>query len=78
MTNGISYKTNILCLNLKYGIIKKSQVQYLSFFRWIRFERKETDADGSFHIPTYRGQYLGLKMENQKSLRWRHLELTNV
>ena len=51
MSNGFSYKLNILYLNLKYGIIKKSQVQYLSFVRWIRFERKETDADGSFHIP---------------------------
>ena len=51
MSNGFSYKSNILYLNLKYGIIKKSQVQYLSFVRWIRFERKETDADGSFYIP---------------------------
>ena len=53
MSNGFSYKSNILYLNLKYGIIKKSQVQYLSFVRWIRFERKETDADGSFYIPNY-------------------------
>ena len=52
MTNGFSYKTNTLYLNLKYGIIKKSPVPYLSFVRWIRFERKETDADGSFYIPT--------------------------
>ena len=76
MSNGFSYKSNILYLHLEYGIIKKSQVQYLSFFRWIRFEWTETDADGSFYIPTlgYNWHLGSLKNKRQNILLGKFLK----